>query len=516
MPVGSHFNHYLVVSYVMSTISANQRRLYRELLQHEPRSAEGLHRFVGRLLKLSVPREAIVPGHAAPFDYLCHSFFDRGDCIVWASRGGGKTMLAAAATLLDLIFKPGISLCIMAGSLEQSRRMFGYLLDLLETPYFMPLLAVKPTRQSVRLINGSRVELLAGSQRSVRGRRVQKLRCDELDDIDPDLWKAAQLTIRSARCGRHVVAGGIEAISTMHNVGGLMDTLWPADGNASATTTAPAFKWCALDVIERCSADRPCGGCALWEDCQGRAKVAGGFVPVDDLITARRRSSNALWRNEMMCERPALEQLVYPDFDTSRHVVQSSAETERSAGDARNEGEAALIIAGMDFGLRSPLVMLWARVVGEAEESPMDHRVEVFAEYVAEGLTLDQNLPRIEARGLPRPTWLGVDPAGAQRNSHSGLSDIQVLRRRGYRVRAASELIRPGIERIRRRLDRGTLQISADCTQLIAAISRYRFDAKHLRNETPVKDGPDHLCDALRYLLRNLELVDQQVRVGRW
>lgn len=45
------------------------------------------------------------------------------DCVVWAARGTGKTFLGAVATLLDLVFKPGVQIKILGGSLEQSRRM---------------------------------------------------------------------------------------------------------------------------------------------------------------------------------------------------------------------------------------------------------------------------------------------------------------------------------------------------------------------------------------------------------
>ena len=56
-------------------------------------------------------RTPLIPDHAAPFDYLCHAFFEGArparpgcatspDCIVWANRGGGKTYLAAVASLL--------------------------------------------------------------------------------------------------------------------------------------------------------------------------------------------------------------------------------------------------------------------------------------------------------------------------------------------------------------------------------------------------------------------------------
>src|SRR5207302_7965283 len=89
------------------------------------------------VLEIDVSRVALVKGHHAPFDYLSHAFLDLGkihDCIVWAARGGGKTFLGALATLLDMIFKPGIQVRILAGSREQGQHMYEHLRRLFETP----------------------------------------------------------------------------------------------------------------------------------------------------------------------------------------------------------------------------------------------------------------------------------------------------------------------------------------------------------------------------------------------
>ena len=106
----------------------------------------------------------------------------------------------------------------------------------------------------------------------------------------------------------------------------------------------------------------------------------------------------------------------------------------------------------------------------------------------------------------PHHYWLGVDPAGNQRNSHTGISDVQALRRLGYAVKTKRSTLRDGIERVRRRLDRRTLYIHPRCTRLIEAMRQYHFDINHPQREDPVKDGPDHLCDALRYMIVNLEV----------
>jgi hypothetical protein len=482
-----------------------------------PRTAEALHRFVRDGLGLDVSRSAVTPGSTPPFAYLCHAYFDGGDCVVWANRGGGKTMLGAVATLLDLLFKPGVQVRILGGSLEQSAKMHEHLTALLDRPLLRGdggatsgggILEGPATARRVKLRHGSRAELLAGSQRSVRGTRVHRLRCDEVEEFDPAVWEAAQLVTRSGVCGGVPVPGGVEGLSTMHRPFGLMSKLVaPGSGAEPAKGAEPAeashrralrvFKWNAMDVAARCPPQLPCAGCGLWDDCGGRAKVANGFVPIEDLIAQRRRTSDLTWQAEMMCQRPGVRDAVYPNFDPRKQVK----ETAGAQADS-------VFLGGMDFGLRSPHVMLWATVQGRGLEA----RVHVVDEYLVEGLTLDRHLDAIaalaEGQGWPdadQLDWVGVDPAGHQRNAHSGRTDIAWLRAAGYRVRAARSRLAEGIEIVRRRLDRGTLTLHPRCTQLIQALQSYRFDPAHPQKREPLKDGPDHACDALRYLLLNLE-----------
>lgn len=486
--------------------SADRIDVSRQFAELEPHNPDQLHRFTQAALGMTVPRIPLVPGSTAPFDYLTHTFFENKqssdqttnkDVVVWANRGGGKTMLGAAATLLDLIFKPGIQIRILGGSLEQSSKMFEHLVTLLDKPWFRGLQDRESTQRRVALTNGSCVQLLAGSQRSVRGVRVQKLRCDEVEEFEPDVWEAAQMVTRSSRCGDKYVHGAVEALSTMHRPFGLMSRL-TADQSQNAPGKAKLFKWTAMDVIEHCPDERSCESCVLWEDCRGRAKSAIGFIPVEDLVQQWHRTSRHAWSVEMMCRQPQVSDCVYPEFNPAVHVREDDP-----------SGDNQFWIGGMDFGLRNPTVMLWARVCNDINDS--NHgAVHIMDEYLCSGITFEQHMNAIEKQaslhGWPRPDWLGVDPAGNQRNSHTGISDVQALRRLGYTVKTKRSTLRDGIERVRRRLDRRTLYIHPRCTRLIEAMRQYHFDINHPQREDPVKDGPDHLCDALRYMIVNLEV----------
>jgi hypothetical protein len=501
-----------------------------------------------------------------------------GDVVVWANRGGGKTMLGAVATMLDLLFKPGVQVRILGGSFEQSDKMYQYLLALLDRPAFRALVLTEPTQRRVALVNGSGVHVLNQSERSVRGQRVHKMRCDEVEEFEAEVWEAAQFVTRSQVLAGLPVRGAVEALSTMHRAHGLMNRLTaPAEGRhgPGPRGTPRVLRWSAIDVIERCPPDRPCEGCVLWNDCLGRAKDADGFMKVDDVVDQWHRTSDRRWASEMMCLRPSREDCVYANFDPTpggphvkaalpggggdselvtgmraechRIIEEKSARLSLSASGslepdaaidrdkidkwkrlkAQGRHREAMLVCGMDLGMRSPLVMLWARVHppsppppegegGDWDARPEHFRVQVIGEYWAQGLTLERHLDCIERLGWPKPAWLGVDPAGGQRNSQTGRSDLQVLRSRGYKVRAKRSGIDAGVEMIRRRLDRGTLVIDASCTRLIRDLSEYHFSTKKPNDDRPVKDGPDHACDALRYLIVNLELGPRRVEVKRY
>jgi len=503
----------------------------RTLSAARPTNDTALWAWVKTVLGLDVPREPVMPGSCAPLAYLSSAFFDRGDVVVWAPRGGGKTMLGAAATVLDLYFKPGVQVRILGGSLEQSSRMYEHVLTLLDRPSLRSLPSGEPTRRRVETNTAGRAAILAQSQRSVRGVRVHKMRCDEVEEFDPRVWEAAQLVTRSGRCGAYWVNGTVEALSTMHRAGGLMGRLtgmsdgeWRMpDVNRHARTekhppshvppptSSRVIRWTALDVVERCEPQRDCGTCVLWDDCGGRAKHAAGFVPVDDLVRQWRRSSKATWDAEMMCRRPSTRDVVYQEFDPTRHVGEDFSPSDGAIGFNINLIKSTkvepYVVGGMDFGWRNPTVMLWARVFGEPErdrhgDAPWG--VHVIDEYARTLATLDAHLDAIAAREWGDPAWIGVDPAGGAGNAQTGRSDVQVMRARGWTVRARARPVRDGVEMVRMMLDRGRLRVHPRCTGLIAALQTYHFDADRPRREEPAKDGPDHYCDALRYLVTNL------------
>ncbi|MCC5822899.1 MAG: hypothetical protein LAT64_04760 [Phycisphaerales bacterium] len=466
-----------------------------------PTTDDELAAWLERWLALASPREALIEGHNAPFDYLAHAFFeDRSprDCVVWANRGGGKTFLGAVATAMDMVFKPGIEIRVLAGSLEQARRMQAHLRDIFERDGFEGMVEGRITERRIRLTNTSCVETLAQSQTSVRGTRVQKLRCDEVELFDRAVWEAAQLVTRSKECGPVRVRGAIECLSTMHIPYGIMHELV---GAAIEGRARRLFRWGVVDTLGPCpDDDHQCladeGPCPLAAECAGLAKARDrramppGHTAIPDAIGMKARVSPEVWNAEMLCLRPRRSDCVLPEFDPRTHVVERPPDV----------SAAWPVIAGMDFGIRSPTVVLWARL------SP-DGVVYVVREHARAGLSLEQHAEIIRA-APERFEWIGVDPAGRNRSIQTGASDVQRLRHHGFVVRDARRPLHEGIELVRARLrtadGRPRLFITRDCPTLIESLERYRYPPNP-ENPNPEKDGHDHAPDALRYMIQNLD-----------
>ncbi|HVZ94836.1 MAG TPA: hypothetical protein VG797_10035 [Phycisphaerales bacterium] len=542
-----------------------------------------LRRWLADVLGVRVSERALDGGNESPLDYLAWSFFEPGhascvraehvnDCVVWACRGGGKTFYGAIATLLDLVYKPGVEVVIIGGSLKQSRRMYKHLKRFLERPRLARLVEGKVTETGLRLVNGSAVELSSQAQTSVRGARPQKVRCDEVDLFDESVWRAVQLTTVSKDCGGVNVRGGLEALSTWHRRGGVMSDLVDAVTEQRAKGEEPTrklFKWGIIDVLKRCDERHACEGCVLWEECRGVAKTradGGGHVAIDDAVELKRRVDLATWRSEMLCEGPSTHGSVFPSFSVGRHVVMFeiedsfTAETRRTrreteegndskadssvGGNPRRLPRAAIggtgeparvkVVAaggawycGMDFGFRSPTVVLWVYVDAGGVMWVVDERIET-------GVVMSDHAQAIvESKWPPplksgtKPGWVAIDPAGMARNDQTGVSTAEVLRGVGLKVRAERVPVEEGLKAVRARLSPAVggeprLFIHPRCKGLIQAMREYRYPGlrvlKTASDEAegggPVKDGADHAADALRYLVVSLDCRGALKREG--
>ena len=239
-------------------------------------------------------------------------------------------------------------------------------------------------------------------------------------------------------------------------------------------------------------------------------------MSIGDAIRMKSRVDTETWRSEMLCQRPGRAQSVFTDFDRSTHVVTRDPPRESDHQCSRT------IIGGMDFGFRSPTVILWA-----IREHSFDgtELITVVDEYVQTQRSMQQHISMLRQRAgeddhlVPntstcpytmKPHWIGADPAGtANTGASSQGSHVAQLRIAGFQVKLARVDVQMGLAMLRAKLFPACgprkLVIHSRCHKLIEALESYHYPTSLPNTEVPEKDGPDHLCDALRYMIVNLE-----------
>lgn len=217
-----------------------------------PTTPDALHEWVYDTLNVWIPRERCCPHHVSPFDAFTHAYFAETPLCVWlASRGfGGKSFLLALLTLTEAITL-GAAVNLLGGSGEQSQRVHSYIAgtdpnaygkfwDSPRAPKHM--LVSDPTKREMRLSNGAFVKALMASGSSVRGPHPQRLRLDECDEMDLDIFDAAM--------GQTMAARGVTpqtvCSSTHHKPDGTMTEIL----KRATDRGWPVFEWCYRENLE--------------------------------------------------------------------------------------------------------------------------------------------------------------------------------------------------------------------------------------------------------------------------
>ena len=130
--------------------------------------------------------------------------------------------------------------------------------------------------------------------------------------MDPRIYEAAlsiPMSKRGHRASTHIY-------STMHKTYGLMQ---------SVVEEAPArgyrlYKWCILDVLERCDS-RDCETCDLWDECRAGLAMPTGTIGSMMQFPKSGRYQNKHGSRRYLCMMPSSEGLIYKEFDMALHVV---------------------------------------------------------------------------------------------------------------------------------------------------------------------------------------------------
>ncbi len=236
---------------------------------HLPITAEAdLKLFLKLAWGVEIPDVQVCANHSTPWRAFADAYFARHPAAVWlASRGfGGKSFLLALLGLTEAVTLHA-DVNVLGGSGEQSVRVLSHM-----TKFWFhedaprDRLASEPAKQITRLVDGTTIQALTASQRSVRGPHPQRLRLDEVDEFDMDILEAA--------LGQPMAKQGVKShtvfSSTRQYVDGPMTQMmrragkagWPIHEWCYKETSAPPSGWLMPSEVEE---KRKLITAAMWE-----------------------------------------------------------------------------------------------------------------------------------------------------------------------------------------------------------------------------------------------------------
>jgi len=214
-----------------------------------PVTEDEMHAFVEVIWNIKIPRSNVCPNHAAPWDAFWYAYNATGPSCLWkASRGfGGKSTMLGHLTLTE-----GVVLAadgnVLGGSASQSLRVHevvkeGFLGE------FAPqnMLVKDPTRFETRLANGAVIRALLASQRSVRGPHPQRLRLDEIDEMELEILEASlgqPMDMSTQMMATRRVTTPVQAQTVMSSTHQYPDGTMTHMMRTARDNSWPIFEWC--------------------------------------------------------------------------------------------------------------------------------------------------------------------------------------------------------------------------------------------------------------------------------
>lgn len=240
-------------------------------------SEETLRDFVHLAWGVSFPDVQVCPSHSTPWRVFCDAYFARSPVIVLhGSRGlAGKSFLLSVLGLTEAVTL-GADVNVLGGSGEQSRRVLDHMRDRWAYDGAPAYLLTGEARTETRLSNGATIEALMASQASVRGPHPQRLRLDEIDEMD--------LSILDAAMGQPMERNGIRAQTVMSS------TRQHADGTMT-------------EIIQR-AAER---GWPIHEVCYRENLEPHGWLLQAVVEQKKQEVTSAMWETEYELQEPSPE-----------------------------------------------------------------------------------------------------------------------------------------------------------------------------------------------------------------
>ena len=276
-----------------------------------------LHAWITDVTGHAIPAVAVCPGHDAPFEFISNLFFEREtDALVLANRAGGKTEDIAALHLSNARWKPGFETSHIGAIDIQAKRCYAYYLKGLRDDALRDL-APDPHIRDTQWTNGSRIEILPGTEAQTQGGHPGLAAFDELEQGKRQPYENAKsmpVEWLDQQGNRH--PGQFVATSTRQSSLGMMQRALD-EAEASGIRI---YTWCVIETIDGSTCvdgdGAPlCEGCPIFDaGCEGRALNADGWRSRGEIIRTFNRVGADTWEAQHLCRKPDAKALIYANF----------------------------------------------------------------------------------------------------------------------------------------------------------------------------------------------------------
>ncbi|CAB4176097.1 hypothetical protein UFOVP978_8 [uncultured Caudovirales phage] len=298
---------------------------------------DSLHLFVEHVWGVKIPRNSVCPNHVAPFTAFANAFFDRDAVQIWkASRGfGGKSWLLGTLTLTEAVIR-GAMATILGGSASQSFNVHEVIQEsLMQENGPKDVLAADPTRYQTTFLNGAWIRPLMASQRSVRGPHPQRLRLDEIDEMEyPLLTAALGQPMHKQRMGKLVKAQTIMSSTHQYPDGTMTQMLKEA-----AEKQWPVYEWCYRENLVS----------------------NGGWLDDDEVAAKKLLVPKAMWDAEYELQEPSFEGRAF-DIDAIHLMFSRSPKCDGRAGQEfifQKPEPGVQYVTGVDWAREKDWTVIW-------------------------------------------------------------------------------------------------------------------------------------------------------------
>jgi hypothetical protein len=207
------------------------------VLTRPPQNDNELYWAVYAFWGVKIPRTPVCPNHSTPFQAFADAYFARSPMSIWkASRGmGGKSRTLAYLTLTEAVLL-GAEVNILGGSGAQSINIHEAMRDGWNSPTAPSQMLINESMYETRLTNNAKVRALLASQRSVRGPHPQRLRLDEIDEMDVSILDSAM--------GQPMSKDGVDSQVVMSSTHQYPDKTMSEMLLRAAQNGWPVYEWC--------------------------------------------------------------------------------------------------------------------------------------------------------------------------------------------------------------------------------------------------------------------------------